>query len=71
MSDDDDFIVAALWRLVQADGHGTPIVYLHPTEDSAPAGVLVTARVFAAILDLVPEGDEITRIVMAHDHLTP
>jgi aspartate/tyrosine/aromatic aminotransferase len=66
---DDAFVAEALRRLDLSDSRGAPIIYLHPNEDSAPTGVLVTAEHWLKILDLVPEDESITSLVMAHDHL--
>lgn len=62
-----EFLAEAHRRLT--DRYGTPIIYLHADEDSEAFGVLLTAEAYRQILELVPEGEEITNIVMAHDHL--
>lgn len=49
---------------------GTPILYLHVDDDSPPFGVLISARAYADLLALVPEGDDVTKFVTAHGHLT-
>lgn len=64
---DSRFVAEALRRL--SESRGAPIIYLHPNEDSSAAGVLLTAEHFAKILVRVPDGDDITSLVMAHDHL--
>jgi aspartate/tyrosine/aromatic aminotransferase len=66
---DDEFVAAALRRLAVSDRRGAPIIYLHPNETSAPTGVLLTSEHWVQVLNLVPEGREITDLVMAHDHL--
>lgn len=65
------FLVAlAGMELLSSVTEGTPIVYLHADHDAPPLGVLLSARAFADLLELVPEGDEITQLVMAHTHVT-
>lgn len=58
--------VADAIKLLKED---IPILYLHEGPEDAPAAVLMIAGMYSKLLALIPESDEVTSLVMQHDHI--
>lgn len=53
------------------DKGDAPILYFHPESDEGADLVLIDINHWNKILDMLPESDEATNLIMSHSHIDP